>query len=109
MFPTLERLRPLLQIETAVATVVPIAAVVWFIQFQSVGDAKDEESGLENKLRAAREDLRAWNPNPSLSELKAQNAALQLELESAQIAFSLPSQEDAMSFSTALLDYVSGN
>ena len=100
-FPTIERLRPLLRIEVAIAVVILVVAVIWYNQSQKVSDAEDVESSLDNRLRAARDDLRIQNSNESANELSDEIA----RLESEQRPLSLPSRDEAMRLGQEILFY----
>ena len=56
-FPTLERLRPLLRPEFAFLVALLLVAAVWFSINSKVEEARDEETRVEQKLNAARDDL----------------------------------------------------
>ena len=75
-FPTLERLRPLLRIEVAIAVVILVVAAIWYNQYQGVSDAQVRESSLDAKLRAARADLRVQNSNVSANDWRDEIARL---------------------------------
>ena len=100
-FPTLERLRPLLRIEVAIAVVILVVAAIWYNQSQDVSDAQDRESSLDAKLRAARADLRIQNSNDDANELRDEIA----RLESEQRPLSLPSRDEAMRLGQEILFY----
>jgi len=100
-FPTLERLRPLLRIEVAIAVVILVVAVIWYNQSQAISDAQDRESSQDVKLRAARADLRIQSSDDNASDLRDEIS----RLESEQRPLSLPSRDEAMRLGQEILSY----
>ena len=49
--PSLERLRPLLRMETVVVVAILVLVVAWYNQSQKTGEARDAESVADQRSR----------------------------------------------------------
>jgi len=100
-FPTLQRLRPLLRIEVGILVVVLVIALIWYNQNQQVGDARDEESLMVQKINAANDDLAVFEQTNARAALEEELAQLQSE----QKPVVLPTRRDALRLNDELLAY----
>ena len=102
LFPTLERLRPFLRIETGILIALLIVLAVWYSFNQKASDAREEESGLEKRVKAAQDDLDFFARNNERDTLEERLRLLQTD----QSPVSLPSRESALLFRDDILSYV---
>lgn len=107
--PSLEKLRPLLRMETAVVIAILVLAVAWYTQSQMTEDAREAESAADQKLKTADRKLRAAQQDLDSFDTSNGRGALEAELEKEQSIeqdqLALPSQDKALSFGDALLIY----
>ena len=101
-FPSLERIRPLLRLEVAVFVALLLAAVVWFNLNSKVEDARDEETAVEQRLRAARVDVDLFAGNNERTKLEEELQLLKLE----QKTLELTPMVDAARVRDDILTYV---
>jgi len=102
LFPTLERLKPFLRIESAIVIALIIIVVAWLSFSQKANDAREEESRLENSVKTAQDDLDFFARNNERDTLEERLRLLQTE----QSPISLPSRESALLFRDDILSYV---
>jgi hypothetical protein len=98
---SLDLLKNLRRPETVLVLLLLVVAVFWYYFDRQAKDAAQEVSGLDRKLRTARDDLRFLEDNSNL-------AALEKELEqlrSAPQPATLPSRQDALRFHNEMLTY----
>ena len=100
--PSLERLRPLLRIETAVVVAILVLAVAWYIYDQKASEAQEVESAIDQKLKTVQRDLQLWDANNDPDTLVAALAELQ---SGEQGPVALPLRVDASRFRIELLSY----
>ncbi len=101
-FPTLEKLRPYLRIETAVVVTLLVVVVAWYMFNQQASESKDAEILLDQRIGAVQSDLNAFARSDERGALQQQLAALQAD----QTTVILPSRDRAVGFGKVLLDYV---
>ena len=100
--PILDRLRPLLRIEAGTLAAIVVVAVAWFNFNQQVDKSRQEASALDEKPKAAQEDL-------DLLADDAQRAALEAslrELQSGNRITALPTQDAVSAFGDMVIHYV---
>lgn len=102
-FPSLEKIRPYLRIETAVVVALLVVVVFWYMLSQQVNESSDAEGVLDQKIAAVRSDINAFTQNDERATLQAQLAELQAD----QTTVVLPSRDLALQFGDVLLKYVS--
>ena len=102
-FPSLEKIRPYLRIETAVVVALLVVVVFWYMLSQQVNESSDAEGVLDQKIAAVRSDINAFTQNDERATLQAQLAELQAD----QTTVVLPSRDLALQFGEVLLKYVS--
>ena len=62
-FPSLEKIRPYLRIETAVVVALLVVVVFWYMLSQQVNESSDAEGVLDQKIAAVRSDINAFTQN----------------------------------------------
>ena len=106
-FPTLERLRPLLRIEFAILIALLLVAAGWFNFNSKVEVAKDEEKGVEQRLKAARDDLALFASNSEQIELEEELQLLKLQLQKVnELTLELSPKDDALRVRDDILAYI---
>lgn len=100
--PTWGRLRPLLRIEAGILAAILVAAVAWFSFNQQVDKSRQQASALDEKLRAAREDLSFLTDDAQRPTLEAKLRGLQ----SAPGITALPAREAVSAFGDMVIGYV---
>ena len=106
-FPSLERLRPLLRLEVAILVVLLLVAAVWFNLSSKIDEARDEETGVEQRLKAAQDDLDFFATNNERAALEEELRLLQLELQKVnEVTLELSPRDDAVRVRDDILAFV---
>ena len=102
LFPSLERLRPLIRIEVGVFAALLVVLVTWYMFSQQTTESRDAETALDQRLDVFHRDLAAFARSNEQDSLKEELAALQAD----KSTLVLPTKDEAMGFRDALLEYV---
>ena len=101
-FQSLERLRPLLRMETAVVVAILIVVVAWYTQSQKTEESRTADATVERSLKAVRQDLVVWDTNNDPDVLREELTVLE-SVDQGPLA--LPSREDASQFRIQILNF----